>query len=75
MTFGEELKGAADAIGLTQQDVAKHLGVTVQAVSQWETDKSAPEATKLLLPSKGLRLRSLKMLNRYRHLPGQGWCQ
>jgi transcriptional regulator with XRE-family HTH domain len=48
MTFGEELKRARDAMGLTQQDVANRLGVTIQAVSQWETDKTAPEAQNLL---------------------------
>ncbi|MGB3418752.1 MAG: helix-turn-helix transcriptional regulator [Mesorhizobium sp.] len=57
MTFGDELKRARDAAGLTQQGVASKLGVTVQAVSQWETNKSAPEATKLLLV-----LRLLKMI-------------
>jgi len=57
MTFGEELKRARDAAGMTQQIVAAKLGVTVQAVSQRETDKSAPEATKLLLV-----LRLLKMI-------------
>ncbi len=56
MTFGEELKRARDAIGLTRQDVATHLGVTIQTVSQWETDKTAPDAQNLLAFLRLLRL-------------------
>lgn len=48
MTLGEELKRARNASGFKQEIVAAKLGVTVQAVSQWENDKSMPDADHLL---------------------------
>lgn len=34
--FGEQLRKAREAKGMTQQTLAEHLYVTRQAVSRWE---------------------------------------
>ena len=38
--FGEQLKKAREAKGMTQQTLAEHLYVTRQAVSRWESGVS-----------------------------------
>lgn len=47
-TLGERLAAARKAKELTQDDFAKQLDVTPQAVSKWENDLSCPDI--LLLP-------------------------
>lgn len=46
-TIGERLKWARKRAGLTQPGVAKKFGISRNAVSLWESDKTAPEADKL----------------------------
>ena len=48
MTFGEKLNYLRKNAGLTQDDVAQHLGISPQAVSKWENDLSCPDI--MLLP-------------------------
>lgn len=48
MTFGEKLGYLRKNAGLTQDDVAQHLGISPQAVSKWENDLSCPDI--MLLP-------------------------
>lgn len=43
MSFKDRLKAARKALGLRQLDVAEKLGVSVQAVSQWERGENEPE--------------------------------
>lgn len=47
-TLGERLAAARKSKGLTQDDFAKQLDVTPQAVSKWENNVSCPDI--LLLP-------------------------
>ncbi len=47
-TIGERLAAARKAKGLTQDDFAKQLDVTPQAISKWENNISCPDI--LLLP-------------------------
>lgn len=47
-TLGERLASARKAKGLTQDDFAKYLDVTPQAISKWENNLSCPDI--LLLP-------------------------
>ena len=42
MTLGERLRAARETAGLTQQDVATHIGRTKTAVSYWESDNTRP---------------------------------
>jgi len=46
-TFGDRLSGAREALGLSQSDLAKRLGVKLKTVRGWENDQSEPRANKL----------------------------
>ena len=48
LTLGERLSASRKAKGLTQEDFAKYLDVTPQAISKWENNLSCPDI--LLLP-------------------------
>lgn len=54
MSLGSRLREARRAKKLTQADVADQLHVSVQAVSQWETNKTTPSAINLIDLSKYL---------------------
>lgn len=46
-TFGDRLAAARDAAGLTQEDLAKRLGVRSTSIKAWEDDSSEPRANRL----------------------------
>lgn len=46
-TFGDRMAGARDAMGMTQTDLAKRMGVKLKTVRAWEDDLSEPRANKL----------------------------
>ena len=46
-TFGDRLAGAREAAGLTQDDLAKRLGVRLTTVQAWEDDASEPRSNRL----------------------------
>lgn len=48
MTLGTRIHTLRTQKGLSQGDLAAHLGVSRQSVSKWETDASVPELEKLL---------------------------
>ena len=50
MSLGEQLK-TTRVKGFSQEDVAKKIGVTRQAVYKWENDKSCPDIDNLILLS------------------------
>lgn len=47
--IAENLKGLRLGKGLRQEDLAKHIGISVQSVSKWERGEALPDV--LLLPS------------------------
>lgn len=49
MKLGEKIKILRKAKGISQESLAKALGVTFQAVSKWETNATAPDIS--LIPS------------------------
>ncbi len=56
-------------LGLTQEDLAKRLGITFQAVSKWETGQTVPDT--LLLPALARELNvSVDKLLGYTAFPG-----
>lgn len=46
-TFGDRLAGAREAAGLTQEQLAKRLGVRVATINAWEEDAKEPRANRL----------------------------
>jgi len=46
-TFGDRLALARERQGLTQSQLARHLGLRVQTVKNWESDRAEPRANKL----------------------------
>lgn len=52
MIQGSMIKQRRELLGLTQQDLAERLHVTVQAVSQWENGRTQPDSDRILQLSK-----------------------
>lgn len=50
-TFGDRLAGAREAAHLTQEALARRLGVKVLTIRNWEDDHSEPRANKLQMLS------------------------
>ena len=50
MSLGEQLK-TTRVKGFSQEDVAKKIGVTRQAIYRWENNKSYPDIDNLILLS------------------------
>lgn len=46
-TFGDRVVGAREAMGWSQKQLAKRLGVKLKTVQGWEDDLSEPRANKL----------------------------
>lgn len=65
-TFGDRVAGARERAGMTQEDLAKRMGIKVKTLVAWENDVSEPRANKLSMMS-GLLNVSLRWL-----LTGEG---
>ncbi|SEW22614.1 transcriptional regulator, XRE family [Aliiroseovarius sediminilitoris] len=65
-TFGDRLAGAREAVGLSQDDLARRIGVKLKTLRGWEDDLNEPRANKLQMLS-GLLNVSLRWL-----LTGEG---
>ena len=65
-TFGDRISAARDAIGMTEKDLARRLGVTPKTLQSWESDTAEPRANKLQMLA-GLLNVSIKWL-----LTGEG---
>lgn len=63
MIQGEKIKQRREALGLTQQELADKLYVTVQAVSQWENGKAQPDSDRILLLAKLLGTTAVALLH------------
>lgn len=46
-TFGDRLHAAREALGLSQAQLARRLGIKTQTLQSWEEDRSEPRANKL----------------------------
>ena len=47
MTLGERIKACRQQAGMSQEKVAELMGISRQAVTKWETNKSAPSTENL----------------------------
>lgn len=65
-TFGDRLAGAREAQGMSDVDLARHLGVKLKTLRAWEEDMAEPRANKLQMVA-GLLSVSLSWL-----LTGEG---
>ena len=65
-TFGDRLTDARHAVGMTQADLARRVGVKVATLANWENDVAEPRANRLNMLS-GLLNVSLRWL-----LTGEG---
>jgi transcriptional regulator with XRE-family HTH domain len=54
MGLGKNIAGVREALDLSQDELGAAVGVTGKAVSQWELDKTVPDARKLPLIAKAL---------------------
>lgn len=46
-TFGDRVVAARDAMGMTQSQLARRLGIQLKTLRNWEEDRSEPRANKL----------------------------
>ena len=46
-TFGDRLTLAREAQGMSQEDLARRLGIRLQTLRNWEDDRSEPRANRL----------------------------
>ncbi len=46
-TFGDRLAAAREAVGLTQEEFSRRLGIKLKTVEAWENDMSEPRANRL----------------------------
>ena len=54
MTFGQRLKHYRKEANLTQMELAEAIGVSMQAVSKWETDAGMPDISQIVPLSREL---------------------
>lgn len=47
MSIGSTIKRLRRARDITQEELAEHLGITSKAISQWETNRTAPDISQL----------------------------
>lgn len=62
-TFGDRMAGAREALGMTQAELAKRLGVKIKTVHAWEDDLSEPRANKLQMLAGVLNVSIMWLLN------------
>jgi len=62
-TFGDRVAGAREALGMTQTELAKRLGVKLKTVRAWEEDLAEPRANKLQMLAGILNVSMMWLLN------------
>jgi len=62
LDFGKNLKQLREKRGVTQAEIASHVGVTAQAVSKWEKELSTPDLSTLVELAKYFKISTDKLL-------------
>lgn len=62
-TFGDRIAGAREQAGLSQEALAKHLGIKLTTLRGWEDDLSEPRANRLQMLSGVLNVSLRWLLN------------
>ena len=50
-TFGDRIANAREALGLTQHQLSRRIGVQEETLASWEADRAEPRANKLQMMS------------------------
>ena len=69
MTIGKRIALLRKEKGLTQEELAQHMGVSPQAVSKWENDQTCPDISALPRLSKLLGVSVDELLSGKEELP------
>ncbi|SEL23042.1 Helix-turn-helix [Roseovarius azorensis] len=62
-TFGDRVAGARERAGMSQEDLARRLGVKLKTIKAWENDLAEPRANKLSMMSGLLNVSLLWLLS------------
>ena len=62
-TFGDRVAGAREAINMSQEELARRLGVKLKTVHGWENDMSEPRANKLQMLAGVLNVSIMWLIN------------
>ena len=62
-TFGDRVAGAREQAGMTQQQLAKRLGVRLATLRAWENDLSEPRANRLSIMAGLLNVSMMWLMN------------
>ncbi len=62
-TFGDRVAAGREALGLSQADLARKLGVKLKTLQAWEDDMGEPRANKLQMLSGVLNVSLMWLLN------------
>ncbi len=62
-TFGDRVAGARERAGMSQEDLARRLGVKLKTIKAWEDDLAEPRANKLSMMSGLLNVSLLWLLS------------
>ncbi|MFZ5961977.1 helix-turn-helix domain-containing protein [Thalassococcus sp. BH17M4-6] len=62
-TFGDRVAAARDAANMTQEQLAKRLGVKLKTLQSWEEDLSEPRANRLSMMAGLLNVSMMWLIN------------
>lgn len=62
-TFGDRVAGARERTGMSQEDLARRLGVKLKTIKAWENDLAEPRANKLSMMAGLLNVSLLWLLS------------
>lgn len=62
-TFGDRVVGAREALGMSQDELSRRLGVKLKTIRAWENDLSEPRSNKLMSLSGLLNVSIMWLLN------------
>lgn len=62
-TFGDRVAGARDALGLSQTELARKMGIKLKTLRAWEEDMNEPRANKLQMLAGVLNVSITWLLN------------
>ena len=75
MTLGQRITHAREHARIKQKDVAEHFGISSQAVSQWEADRTRPDSQRLARLARLLEVRLEWLLDETGSVSFEEQCQ